>query len=519
MDMRDHDSFFIDGDWQTAQGTDVLDVISPRSEERIGQVPAAARADIDAAVAAARKAFDSGPWPRMSMDERAGYLEALASGLESRTKELAELITEESGCTLFLSQVYQAVAPVMSLNYNAELGRSLPLSEVRVSDLSPLAGKSEGGSIIPMAGKSLVLKEAVGVVVSFPAYNFALAAIGQKVGPALIAGCTVVIKVTEPNPLASFVVGEVCREIGLPPGVVNIVAARADESAYLVAHPGVDMVSFTGSAEVGSRIAAACGQLIRPCVLELGGKSAAIVLEDARLEDILPILVGASVGVGAGQNCAAQTRILVPEAQYTAYADALADAFTSLKVGDPMELDTVVSPLITAAHRDRVESYVAGVRSEGATVKVGGRRPAHLDRGWYYEPTLLTDATNQMTASREEIFGPVVSLIPHQGEDDAIAIANDSQYGLAGSVFTADNAHGFEVAKRVRTGTYAVNTMAADLGSPFGGFKRSGIGREHGVTAVQEYLLSRTISIDPSQELPESVVAGVPLGTGPGTSA
>ena len=328
-----------------------------------------------------------------------------------------------------------------------------------------------------------------------------------------------VIKVTEPNPLASFVFGEVCREIGLPPGVVNIVAARADESAYLVAHPGVDMVSFTGSAEVGSRIAAACGQLIKPCVLELGGKSAAIVLEDARLEDILPILVGASVGVGAGQNCAAQTRILVPESQYTAYADALADAFTSLKVGDPMELDTVVSPLITAAHRDRVDSYVAGARSEGATVKVGGRRPAHLDRGWYYEPTLLTDATNQMTASREEIFGPVVSLIPHHGEDDAIALANDSQYGLAGSVFTADNAHGFEVARKVRTGTYAVNTMAADLGSPFGGFKRSGIGREHGVTAVQEYLLSRTISIDPSQELPESVVAGVPLGTGPGTSA
>jgi aldehyde dehydrogenase (NAD+) len=519
MDMRDHDSFFIDGDWQKAQGTGVFDVISPRSEDRIGRVPAATRADIDAAVAAARQAFDSGPWPRMTPTERAGYLEGLADGLEARTKELAELITEESGCTLFLSQVYQAVAPVMSFNYNAELGRSLQLSEVRVSDLSPLAGKSEGGSIIPMAGKSLVLQEAVGVVASFPAYNFALAAIGQKVAPALIAGCTVVIKVTEPNPLATFVVGEVCREVGLPSGVVNIVAASAEESAYLVAHPGVDMVSFTGSAAVGSRIAATCGELIKPCVLELGGKSAAIVLEDARLDDILPILVGASVGVGAGQNCAAQTRILVPESQYTAYADALADAFTSLKVGDPMELDTVISPLITAAQRDRVERYVAGARAEGATVKVGGRRPAHLDRGWYYEPTLLTDATNQMTASREEIFGPVVSLIPHNGEDDAIALANDSQYGLAGSVFTADDAHGFDVARRVRTGTFAVNTMAADLGSPFGGFKRSGIGREHGVTAVQEYLLSRTISIDPSQELPESVVAGVPVGTGPGTTA
>src|SRR5215207_1867733 len=517
MDMRDHDSFFIDGDWRKAQGTETLDVISPRSEERIGRVPAAARADIDAAVGAARQAFDTGPWPRMSLDERAGYLEALASGLESRSKELAELITEESGCTLFLSQVYQAVAPVMSLNYNAEIGRSLQTSEVRVSNLSPLAGQSEGGSIIPMAGKSLVLKEAVGVVASFPAYNFALAAIGQKVAPALIAGCTVVIKVTEPNPLASFVFGEVCREIGLPAGVVNIVAARAEESAYLVAHPGVDMVSFTGSAAVGRRIASVCGDLIKPCVLELGGKSAAIVLEDARLEDVVPVLVGASVGVNAGQNCAAQTRFVVPESQYAAYADALADAFGSLKVGDPMELDTVISPLITAAHRDRVEKYVDGARSEGATVRVGGRRPTHLSSGWYYEPTLLTDATNDMTASREEIFGPVVSLIAHRGEEDAVAIANDSEYGLAGSVFTSDNAHGFKVARRVRAGTYAVNTMAADLGSPFGGFKHSGIGREHGVTAVEEYLAARTISIDPAQDLPDSVVAGVPVGTGPGT--
>jgi acyl-CoA reductase-like NAD-dependent aldehyde dehydrogenase len=368
-----------------------------------------------------------------------------------------------------------------------------------------------------MAGSSLVVKEPVGVVAAFPAYNFALAAVGQKVGPALVAGCTVVVKVPEPNPLAIFVVGEICAEIGLPPGVVNIVAARAQESEYLVRHPGVDMVSFTGSAEVGAKIAAACGELIRPCVLELGGKSAAIVLEDAKMEDVLPALVGASVGTNSGQNCAAQTRLLVPESQYRAYAQALADAFASLKTGDPMEADTAVGPLVTSHQRDRAEYYVDVARKEGATIACGGRRPSRLKRGWYYEPTLVTDAHNGMRVSREEIFGPVASLIPHRGEDDAVRIANDSELGLAGSVFTADTAHGFEIARRVRTGTFSVNTFAADLGSPFGGFKKSGLGREHGPHAVQEYLLTKTISIDPSGDLPESVTRNVPHGTGPGT--
>ncbi|MCX5254928.1 aldehyde dehydrogenase [Streptomyces canus] len=517
MTTIDHKAFFIDGAWRAASGTDHFDVISPRSELRIGSVPAASKEDIDAAVAAARRAFDEGEWPRLTPAERAGYLSRLADGIERRQTELAELITEELGCTLFLSQVYQAVSPVMSFNYAAEIGRSLQTAEVRISDLSSLAGKSAGGSIIPMAGASLVVKEPVGVVASFPAYNFALPAIGQKAGPAMVAGCTVIVKVTEPNPLAIFVIGEICEEIGLPPGVLNIVAARAPESEYLVRHPGVDMVSFTGSAEVGAKIAATCGELVRPCVLELGGKSAAIVLEDAKLEDVLPTLVGATAGTNAGQSCVALSRLLVPESQYRAYAEALADGFASLKVGDPMEADTVVGPLVTSRQRERVEYYVDVARKEGATIAYGGSRPSHLERGWYYEPTLVTDAHNDMRVSREEIFGPVASLIPHRGEDDAVRIANDSDLGLAGSVFTADAAHGFEVARRVRTGTFSVNTFAADLGSPFGGFKKSGIGREHGPYAVQEYLQTKTISIDPSQQLPESVTRNVPYGTGPGT--
>ncbi|MFG2658617.1 aldehyde dehydrogenase [Streptomyces sp. NPDC048425] len=516
MTTIDHKAFFINGTWRAADGTDRFDVISPRSEQRIGSVPAASKEDIDAAVAAARHAFDEGEWPRLTPAERADHLSRLADGIERRRTELAELITEELGCTLFLSQIYQTVSPVMSFNYAAELGRSLQTAEVRVSDLSRLGGESAGGGIIPMAGSSLVVKEPVGVVAGFPAYNFALPAIGQKTGPALIAGCTVVVKVTEPNPLALFVVGEICEEIGLPPGVLNIVAARAPESDYLVRHPGVDMVSFTGSVEVGARIAAACGQLIRPCVLELGGKSAAIVLEDAKLEDVVPVLVGASVGTNSGQSCVAQTRLLVPESQYGAYAEALADGFATLKVGDPMDADTAVGPLVTSRQRERVEYYVEVARKEGATIAHGGRRPSHMNRGWYYEPTLVTDAHNGMRVSREEIFGPVASLIAHRGEDDAVRIANDSELGLAGSVFTADTAHGFEVARRVRTGTFSVNTFAADLGSPFGGFKKSGLGREHGPDAVQEYQVTKTISIDPSRQLPESVTRNVPHGTGPG---
>ncbi|MFC6065311.1 aldehyde dehydrogenase [Streptomyces ochraceiscleroticus] len=516
MTPVDHKAFFIDGTWRAATGSDHFDVVSPRSEQRIGRVPAATEGDIDAAVAAARRAFDEGEWPRLTPAQRADHLTRLAEGIERRRDELAELITEELGCTLLLSQIYQTVSPVMSLNYAAEVGRTLRTDEVRVSDLSPLAGASAGGGIIPMAGSSLVVKEPAGVVACFPAYNFALPAIGQKAGPALVAGCTVVVKVTEPNPLALFVIGEICAETGLPPGVLNIVAARAPESEYLVRHPGVDMVTFTGSVEVGARIAAACGALVRPCVLELGGKSAAIVLEDARIEDVVPTLVGASVGTNSGQSCVAQTRLLVPESQYPAYAEALADAFASLKVGDPFEADTALGPLITSAQRDRVEYYVDVARKEGATIAYGGRRPAGRDRGWYYEPTLVTDAHNDMRVSREEIFGPVASLIPHRGEDDAVRIANDSELGLSGSVFTADTAHGFDVARRVRTGTFSVNTFAADLGSPFGGFKKSGLGREHGPDAVQEFLLTKTVSTDPGRGLPEQVTRGVPRGGGPG---
>lgn len=514
--MIEHDSFFIDGAWRTAQSKKTFDVISPRSEQVVGRVPAASTDDIDDAVAAARTAFDEGPWPRLSPAERAEYLGRIAVGIEKRRPELVQLISEELGCSLVLSEFYMTAMSVLSFKYFAELGRTLELEEVRVSDLTPFMATGPDGSQPAMGGNSLVIREPVGVVASFPAYNFAFAAVGQKLGPALLAGCTVVLKVTEPNPLATFVFGEIFEEVGLPRGVVNIVAAGPEESAYLVQHPGVDMVSFTGSDEVGAKVAAATAALVRPVVLELGGKSAAIVLEDARMEDVVPLLVGASVGANSGQSCVARSRFIVPASQYQAYADALVEAFSSLKIGDPMEADTVIGPLVTAKHRDRVAAKVDEARREGATVATGGKRPDDLSVGWYYEPTLIVDAHNDMKIAREETFGPVAVLIPHDGEEDAIRIANDSPYGLGGSVFTADDAHGFEVARRIRTGTFSVNGVAADLGSPFGGYGKSGLGREHGPTAVDEYLHSRTISLDPGKPLPDAVTRGVRRGEGPG---
>jgi aldehyde dehydrogenase (NAD+) len=507
MIPRRYSSFYIDGRWQESQSAEVLDVISPRSGEHIGHVPSASEADIDTAVEAARAAFYDTDWAARPVAERAELCRKLASAIADHQSELAELIVEEMGCTRFLSDVYQATAPTLHWNYYASVGERYEFSEIRESDLSSLAGGAEGGSIVPFAGKSLVVKEPVGVVAVMCAYNFALACVAQKAAPALVAGCTVVVKVPEPNPLAIFAMGDLITQAGFPPGVINIVAAEAEASEHLVRHPDVDMVSFTGSTAVGKRIGEICGSLVRPCVLELGGKSAAIVLPDADLERTIPTLVGASVGTNAGQSCVCLSRFLVPRELHDEIAARLAEAFASLKVGDPMEPDTVVSPLISEAHRERVLRYIRTGVEEGATVATGGKVPDDLPSGWFVEPTLLTHVHNDMTVAQEEIFGPVAVLIPYDGEEDAIRIANDSEYGLSGSVFTGDAEHGFEVARRIRAGTYSVNTFAADFNSPFGGYKRSGIGREHGVAGLEGYLLTKTISIDPSEQLPERLVA------------
>jgi aldehyde dehydrogenase (NAD+) len=513
MTSHDYSSFYIGGKWVPAQSDAVRDVVSPRSEQRIGSVPLASAADIDAAVAAARRAFDETDWPWRTPAERGELCARLADGIAARSDELALLFTEETGSTITLSRVYQAVAPSVSLNYYARLARDYRFAEVRISDLSSLAGGSSGGSIIPFAGKSLVVREPVGVVAAFTAYNFALACFAQKCGPALVAGCTVVVKVPEQNPLSSFVLAGLADEAGFPPGVLNFVAAGPAASEHLVRHPGVDMVSFTGSTAVGRRIGEICGSQIKRAVLELGGKSAAIVCRDADLDLAISTLAGCSVGTNQGQSCVAMSRILAPAECYEEIAGRLADVFSGLKVGDPMEPDTVIGPLVSAAHRDRVEGYIAKGVAEGAVVGAGGGRPARLPRGWYVEPTLLTNVRNDMIVAREEIFGPVTALIPYTTEDEAIRIANDSSFGLAGTVFTADTARGFEIARRIRTGTFSVNTYVCDLNSPFGGAKQSGIGREDGVAGLEEYLQPKTISVDPAGDLPTEILKAAELAS------
>jgi betaine-aldehyde dehydrogenase len=510
MIAREYSRFYIDGRWQAPQSRERFEVVSPATGRPIGFVPAASTADIDAAVEAARRAFYETDWAQRPVAERAALCRGLAAAIGERQKDFADLIVEEMGCTSLLADVYQATAPTLHWNYYAEVGEQYPFSEVRVSDLSPLAGAG-GGGIVPFAGKSLVVKEPVGVVAVLCAYNFALACVAQKAAPALVAGCTVVVKVPEPDPLAIFAMADLLSDVGFPPGVINIVAAGAEASEHLVRHPDVDMVSFTGSTAVGRRIGEICGSLVRPCVLELGGKSAAIVLGDADLDAALPVLVGASVGTNAGQSCVCLSRFLVPRERHDELAGQLAEAFAGLKIGDPTEPDTAIQPVISQAHRERVLGYIRKGVEEGATLAAGGGIPADRPDGWFVEPTLLTNVGNDMTVAREEIFGPVVALIPYDDEEDAIRIANDSDYGLSGAVFTADVAHGFEVARRIRTGTFSVNTFAADFNSPFGGYKRSGIGREHGVAGLEGYLLTKTISIDPTQELPRELVGDAAL--------
>jgi betaine-aldehyde dehydrogenase len=502
---REFPSLYIDGRWQEPDSKERFDVISPATGEKIGYVPAANNADIDRAVEAARKAFYETDWPTRPVDERAEMMERLASLIAEHQPEFRDLIVDELGHTKLTAEVYHSVAPTLHWNYYAKVGREHTFAEVREADLSPMAGNA-GGLIMKYESKSLLVREPVGVVAAMTAFNFPLSGIAQKTAPALVAGCTVVIKSPDPDPLTTFAMADLVTEAGFPPGVINIVAATREASEHLVTHPDVDMVSFTGSVQVGKQIGKLCGELIRPCVLELGGKSAAIVLDDADVDAVLPVLVGSSAGTSQGESCVCMSRILVPASQYDEVATKLTEAFKGLKVGDPQADDTVIGPLITQAHQQRVLSYIKSAVDEGATVATGGGVPEGFDRGWYVEPTLLTGVTNEMTVAQEEVFGPVIALIPYKDEEDAVRIANDSRFGLSGSVFTGDPQRGFAIARRIRTGTFSVNTMAADFNSPFGGYKESGIGREHGPYAIDEYLLDKTISIDPSEEFPEDIV-------------
>jgi betaine-aldehyde dehydrogenase len=468
----DRDTFFIDGGWVAPATDATLRIASPHSEELVATVPEGSTADIDAAVAAARAAFDSGPWPRMSPAERIAVVEAFSLLYASRLDEMAEIITTEIGAPISFSRLAQAPAPWMQIEAFLAIAREYAWEETRPGAL--------GADV-------LVRREPVGVVAAIPPWNVPQFTTMSKVIPAILAGNTVVVKPAPESPLDCYLMAELLVEAGLPNGVVNIVAGGREVGAHLVAHPGVDKVAFTGSTAAGRKIAAVCGEQLKRVSLELGGKSAAVVLEDA---DLAAAMEGITfVGLmNSGQACVATTRVLAPRSTYADVVDALAAAVSAMPVGDPMDPATAIGPMVAERQQERVEKYIALGQEEGARVVVGGNgRPDGLDRGWYVRPTVFADVDNRMRIAQEEIFGPVLSVIPYDDVDDAVRIANDSAYGLGGTVFTRDSAAGLDVARRIRTGTIGVNTYTMDFAAPFGGVKDSGIGREFGPEGLSEY--------------------------------
>jgi aldehyde dehydrogenase (NAD+) len=480
--MSHHDAFFIDGGWVAPAGGNQLRVVSPHTEQVVATVPEGTAADMDAAAAAARLAFDDGPWPRMSPAERIAVVEAFSGLYAARLGDMADLITVEMGAPISFSHLAQAPAAWMQIEAFLAIAREYSWEETRPGSL--------GAPVV-------VRREPVGVVAAIPPWNVPQFTIMSKVVPALLAGCTVVVKPAPETPLDTYLMAELLQEAGVPAGVVNIVAAGREVGEHLVSHPGVDKVAFTGSTAAGRRIGAICGEQLKRVSLELGGKSAAIVLDDADLATTMDGLKIVAL-MNSGQACVAQTRILASRARYDEVVDALVETVGAMQVGDPMDPATEIGPLVAERQQQRVEKYIALGQEEGARVVLGGNgRPPGLDRGWYVRPTVFAGVDNAMRIAREEIFGPVLSVIPYDDVADAVLIANDSDYGLAGTVWTSDPDAGLEVARGVRAGTYGVNTYTMDFAAPFGGYKASGVGREFGPEGLGHYTELKSIYTQP----------------------
>jgi len=480
----DRDTLFIGGRWAKPASSETLAVISPHSQEVVARVPSTSPADIDAAVSAARTAFDEGPWPRMSPQERIDVIQNLSMLYAGRLDDMANLITTEMGSPISFSSLAQAPAPWMQIEAFLAIAREFPWEASRPGAL--------GTDVI-------VRHEPVGVVAAIPPWNVPQFTVLSKLIPALLAGCTVVVKPAEQTPLDGYLLAELLIEAGVPEGVVSIVAGGREVGEHLVRHPGVDKVAFTGSTAAGRRIGAICGEQLKRVSLELGGKSAAIVLDDADEASTIEGLKFIGV-MNSGQACVAQTRILVSRDRHDAFATALAAGVGAMIVGDPHDPATEIGPMVSQAQQERVASYIALGQQEGADLLTGGNgRPDGLDTGWYVRPTVFANVDNKMRIAQEEIFGPVLSVIPYDDVDDAVRIANDSDYGLAGTVWTTDTEAGLDVARRVRTGTFGVNTYTMDFAAPFGGYKNSGVGREFGPEGLAQYTEFKSVYLPPPE--------------------
>jgi aldehyde dehydrogenase (NAD+) len=477
------ESLYLGGYHERPSSRATIEVRSPFDGSVVGRVPEAQNADVDRAVSLARRAIDDGPWPQTSGAERAEVLDRVLASLQKRSVPMAETITREMGSPISFSHAGQVFASHMILEYYAKLARSFAFEERREV----------------MIGSALVRHTPVGVAAAIVPWNVPLFTIMLKLAPALTAGCAIVVKPAPETPLDAYLLAEALDEAEVPKGVVSIVPAGREVGEHLVTHPGVDKVAFTGSTAAGRRIAVVCGERLRRVTLELGGKSAAILCDDVDLAAAIPPVVGAGT-MNNGQACVAQTRILAPRSRYAECVEALAAALRALPIGDPLDPATAIGPLVAERQRDRVEAYIAKGRAEGARVVTGGRRPPGLSAGWFVEPTLFADVDNAMTIAREEIFGPVLAVIPYDGDEEAVRLANDSEYGLSGSVWTSDPARGLALAKRVRTGTSNVNHFMMAMSGPFGGCKSSGVGRELGPEGLRAYLEPQTICLAPGSE-------------------
>ena len=477
--LRHADRFFIDGEWVAPSTDATFDVIDSSTEQVYFRVPEAQEVDMDRAVTAARNAFDEGPWTRMTHVDRAEFLRGIANGLRDRAEDIGQIWPRESGA-LYLIARHGAAGIASAFDFYADLARTFPFEE----------------RVQPSMGEfGLLVREPVGVVGAIIPWNAPIGLITYKIAPALLAGCTVVLKCSPEAPGDAYVVAEIAEAIGLPAGVLNVVTADRDVSELLVRDSRVDKITFTGSTAAGQRIASICGARIARCTLELGGKSAALILDDMDLNDAAATLAKSECML-AGQVCSSLTRIVVSRQRHDELVDALAGAFSQVRVGDPFDSSTQMGPLVSSRQRDRVEGYIAKGQEQGATLVTGGGRPKDLDRGYYVEPTVFGHVDNSSAIAQEEIFGPVLSVIPADNEEHIVALANDTIYGINASVFTHDVDRARRVARRLRSGTVGHNAFRTDFSIAFGGFKQSGIGREGGTEGLLPFLETKTVILE-----------------------
>ena len=474
-----HERILIGGQWATPRDQGWIEVENPATEEIIGRIPEAGTADADTAIGAAVRAFAEGPWPRMAIAERAELLARAADGIVARADEFAALYVADQGGVATVAPHMTSLAVAITKDF-ADRGRAFSLEpEERTSGL----------------GRTVILRAPVGPAVAIVPWNAPLIVSVTKAAPALIAGCPVIVKVSPETPLVSFLLAEVFASVGFPDGVISFLPGGRELGEHLVAHPAVRHVSFTGSTASGQSVMRSAAENMTRLTLELGGKSSAIILDDLAPEDFLPQVRRACLGQ-SGQVCTTQSRVLVPRRRHAEFRDVLADYFGSLHVGDPTDPATAIGPLVSRAQLERTQSYVDIARHDGGTVVVGGRRPPGLERGHFYEPTLIDDVTNDMRIAREEVFGPVISLLTYEDDDDAVRIANDSDFGLANGIHTHDIGRAMALARRLDSGSVSINDSGSVLTEPWGGTKKSGIGREGGREGIESVLELKQVNGD-----------------------